>query len=206
LDVERWAETSLTRNPTVIAATEAAEVAREEVARIRSDHAPTLDLVGSRNRSDADGSVAGTGVRTDTAIVGFQLKLPLLQGGQVLARTREAAYRHDAALQELELHRRNAERTTRASFRDVSGAAARVKSLQQAVISGEIALEAKTQGFRAGLYHTLDVLDATRELFRTKRDYSEARYTYLTAYLRLKQAAGTLSDDVLEQINRALKN
>jgi outer membrane protein len=206
LDVERWVETSLSRNPTVIAATEAADSARDEVARIRSDHAPTLDLVGSRNRTDADGSITGPGVRTDTAIVGLQLKVPLLQGGQVLSRTREAAYRHDAALQELESRRRNAERSTRASFRDVSGTAARVDSLRQAVVSGEIALEAKTQGFRAGVYHTLDVLDATRELFRTKRDFSEARYTYLAAYLRLKHAAGTLSDDDLDQLNRALKN
>jgi outer membrane protein len=206
MDVEHWVGTSLTRNPTVIAATEATEIAREEVARIRGDHAPTLDLVGSRNRTDADGSIAGPGVRADTAIVGLQLKVPLLQGGQVLSRTREAAYRHDAALQELEARRRNAERSTRTSFRDVSGTAARVDSLRQAVISGEIALEAKTQGFRAGLYHTLDVLDATRELFRTKRDYSEARYTYLAAYLRLKQAAGTLNDDDLEQLNRQLKN
>jgi outer membrane protein len=40
-----------------------------------------------------------------------------------------------------------------------------------------------------------------RELFRTQRDLSRARYDYLLDTLRLKQAAGTLSVEDLVALN-----
>lgn len=203
-DIERWVETSLSQNLAVRAAAEAAEAAREEIARNQTGHYPTIDLVGSRNRNDADSSINGPGIRTDSTVIGLQLTVPLLQGGQVTARTQEAAFRYDAALQDLEAKRRNTERLARNAFQNVRGAQARVEALKQAIHSGETALDAKTQGYQAGLYHLIDVLDATRELFRTQRDYAEARYTYVVALLRLKQAAGTLGEDDLVQVNRWL--
>jgi len=45
------------------------------------------------------------------------------------------------------------------------------------------------------------VLDASRDLYRAKRDLASARYDYLLNLLRLKQAAGTLSENDLAQIN-----
>ena len=45
------------------------------------------------------------------------------------------------------------------------------------------------------------MLDASRDLFRAKRDLAGARYDYLLNLLRLKQAAGTLSENDLVQIN-----
>lgn len=203
-DIERWVETSLNQNLSVRAATEAVEAAREEIARNQAGHYPVIDLVGSRNRSDADASINGPGIRTDNTVIGLQLTVPLLQGGQVTARTQEAMFRYEAALQDLEAKRRNTERLARNAFQNIRGAQARVEALKQAIHSGETALDAKTQGYHAGLYHLIDVLDATRELFRTQRDYAEARYTYVLALLRLKQAAGTLSEDDLTQINRWL--
>jgi outer membrane protein len=78
-------------------------------------------------------------------------------------------------------------------------------ALSQAVMAGESALEAKTQGFAAGINTNLDVLDATRDLYRAKRDLSSARYDYLLNLLRLKQAAGTLSESDVSQINGWLR-
>lgn len=203
-EIERWVEMALTQNASVNAASEAANAAREEIARARGDHYPTLDLVGAANRTDADGSIAGPGIRSDNNVVGLELKLPLYSGGSVSARAREASYRYDAALQELEAQRRNAERTARSAFKDIRSAQTKAEALRQAVIAGEIALEVKTQGYRVGVHRTSDVLDATRDLFRSKRDYSEARYGYVFATLRLKQAAGTLTDDDVEQLNKWL--
>ncbi len=204
-DIERWAKTSLSQNLSVRAAAEAAEAAREEIARNRNGHYPTLDLVGTRNRNDADASINGPGIRSDSTVIGLQLTLPLFQGGQVAARTQEAVSRYDGALQDLEALRRNTDRTARNAFQNVRGAQAKVEALKQAISAGETALAAKTQGYQAGLYHLIDVLDTTRELYRTQRDYAEARYTYVIALVRLKQAAGTLSEDDLAQINRWLR-
>ncbi len=79
--------------------------------------------------------------------------------------------------------------------------AARVTALTQAVVASESALAAKTEGFAAGIGANLDVLDASRDLYRAKRDLAAARYDYLLNGLRLKQAAGTLSETDLAQIN-----
>jgi outer membrane protein len=66
---------------------------------------------------------------------------------------------------------------------------------------GMPALAAKTEGFAAGVNTNIDVLDANRDLYRAKRDLASARYDYALNLPRLKQAAGTLSETDLAQIN-----
>ena len=200
-DISRWVEGSLTQNYLLLAKREAVESAREEIQRQRAGHYPTLDLVGTRTRNDADGSVTGPGIRSDNTVVGLQLNIPLFQGGLVSARAAEAAHRYDAAQQEFEAVRRATERAARASYFGVAAGAAKVTALTQAVVAGESALETKSEGFIAGINTNIDVLDASRDLYRTKRDLSSARYDYLLNMLRLKQAAGTLGDHDVAQIN-----
>ena len=79
-----------------------------------------------------------------------------------------------------------------------------VKALKQALASSETALKATTAGFKVGTRTTVDVLDSQREMFRAKRDYALARYEYIMETLRLKQAAGTLSKQDLQAINKWL--
>ena len=51
----------------------------------------------------------------------------------------------------------------------------------------------------------VDVLDAQRNLYRSVRDYNNARYNYIIDNLSLKQAAGTLSPQDLEDLSAWLK-
>ena len=70
---------------------------------------------------------------------------------------------------------------------------------RQAVIAAEATVEAKDEGFSAGLITNLDVLDAQRDLFAAQRDYLSERYQYILAVFTLEQAVGTLD---IEDINR----
>lgn len=200
-DAQQWVDKSVAQNYSLLARREAAESLREETKRLRAGHYPTLDLVGRRNRNDADGGVTGTGLRSDNTVVGLELNVPIFQGGLVSSRTQEAAHRFDAAQQDFEAARRATERAARAAYLGVESGAARVTALTQAVVASESALNAKTESFGAGIGTNLDVLDASRDLFRAKRDLAQARYDYLLNLLRLKQAAGTLSETDLAQIN-----
>jgi outer membrane protein len=119
----------------------------------------------------------------------------------VSARTTEAAHRYRAAQEEHEAARRATERAARAAYLGVASSAARVRALKQAVTAGQSALDAKTEGFQAGINTSLDVRDAARDLYRAKRDYAQGRYTYLINLLKLKQAAGTLAESDLAQVN-----
>ena len=67
------------------------------------------------------------------------------------------------------------------------------------------ALEAKTEGYKAGLNTVLAVLDAQRDLHMALRDFAQSRYDYLVNRLRLKQAAGTLAEADLAVVATALK-
>ena len=57
-----------------------------------------------------------------------------------------------------------------------------------------------------GTRTSVDVLNAQRNTYESKRDYKNAQYTYILGGLRLKQAAGTLSPDDLVPINDWLKH
>ena len=71
--------------------------------------------------------------------------------------------------------------------------------------ASESALEAKQEGFQAGIETNIDVLNAQRDLFRAKRDYVDAHYDYIIDVLKLKQAAGILAEGDLLEINRWLE-
>ena len=198
-DIDRWTAIALERNLRLVAAKHDTETARREIERIQAGHAPTLDAFGSIGLNDGD---SGGGLReTRRADVGLRLSLPLYTGGSVLSRTRESRHRYQRSLELLELERRRAQRETRDAYLGVDSGISRVQALEQAVRSSLTAAEAIEAGFQVGTRTSVDVLDAQRDLFRARRDLSEARYRYVLDVLRLKRAAGTLSEEDLRIVS-----
>ena len=196
-DIDAWTEIALDRNPRLLAAKYDTETARREIQRIQAGHSPTLDAFGSIGLNDSGSSPIG---ETRRANVGLRLSLPLYSGGSVLSRTRESRHRYQRALDVLERERRSAQRETRGAYLGVESGISRVRALEQAVRSNRAAAEAVEVGFQVGTRTSVDVLDAQRELFRALRDLAEARYGYVLDVLRLKRAAGALSEDDLRLI------
>ncbi len=77
-----------------------------------------------------------------------------------------------------------------------------MKANQRALASAETAAEATQAGFEVGTRTAVDVLTALRNVFSARRDYSQTRYTYLLNTLKLRQAAGTLSDQDIVAMNQ----
>ena len=196
-DIDQWTQTALERNQRLLAARHDSETARREIERMQAGHSPTLDVVGALGVNDSD---SGSG-ETRRANVGLRLNVPLYSGGSVVSRTRESRHRYQRALNVLERERRRAQRETRDAYLGVDSGISRVHALEQAVRSSETAAEAVEAGFQVGTRTSVDVLDAQRDLFRARRDLSEARYSYILNVLRLKRAAGTLAQDDLELIS-----
>jgi len=159
------------------------------------------DLVGQLglDRSDSD-----VGSDTDSASVGIQLAMPLYTGGGVAAATRQAAAQYQAAKDGLEKAMRGATRGVRDAYRGVLSSISSVLALKAGTVSAQSALDATEAGFNVGTRTSVDVLISQRRLFQANRDYSKARYDYIVNTLRLKQAAGTLSEQDLETVNRLL--
>jgi outer membrane protein len=75
-----------------------------------------------------------------------------------------------------------------------------VEARRQALVSANSALEATNAGFEVGT----DVLLSEQRFFQAERDYSQARHQFILNQLRLKQAAGSLSEDDLTEVNALL--
>jgi outer membrane protein len=83
---------------------------------------------------------------------------------------------------------------------------ARVQAMKKSVDAQQMVVEAKQEGFRSGLYISLAVLDAMQDLYKYKREYSQARNDYILNSFRLKHAVGTLKPEELKLVNEWLQN
>ncbi|MEP7208749.1 MAG: TolC family outer membrane protein [Casimicrobiaceae bacterium] len=205
-NVDAWVQRALDDNFAVRIARSTFDIATLEVRRAQAAHLPTLDVVASWNQNGASGSVASANdTRASTAIIGLQAALPIYQGGLVDSRVREATALRERARQDLETNRRNAMFLAQTGYAGVASAAASIKAFEQALVSAQTALESNRLGLEVGVRTTLDVLNVQQTLFQTRRDLAQAYFNYLVGLLRLKAAAGVLTDVDLEDINRRLE-
>ena len=203
--VEPWVASAADQNLILRARMEAVEVARLEVERQRAGHFPTVNLLMSRNQKDAGSTLFGGGSNVVTTETTVRLTVPIYEGGLTSAVTEEAMHRFHKSQEDAELERRTVERATRAAFDGALSGVNLVQALKQSVVAQASALEAKTEGYKSGLNTLLPVLDAQRDLYLAKRDHAQSRYDYLINRLKLKQAAGTLSEVDLVSISAALE-
>lgn len=182
----------------------AKRIADQEVERNRAGHHPTLDAVAGYNISNNQ-NFGTQQVDTRTATIGLELNLPLYQGGLTSSRVREAVANRERARQELEAATRDASLAARQAWLNVNSGAARVRALEQALVSTKAQLDSTKLGLSVGVRTGLDVLDAEQQVLSARRDLAGARYAYLLSGLSLKAAVGALSPDDLAAIDQHLK-
>ena len=203
-DMEQWVNDAQLNNPQLAIAKAAAEIAEKEVTRNRGGHLPTVDLVASYAKSNANGGNFGVGSEVTGKSVGVQLNMPLYQGGAVNSRAREAEANRERAKEELENARRTVATQTRQAYLGVVSGIAQVKALQQALTSSESVLEASKLGQEVGVRTNLDVLNAQQQLYAPRRDLYQAEYSYLVSQLRMKAAVGSLGEEDVVSVNQSL--
>ena len=183
----------------------AAQIAELEAKRARAAHRPTVDLVVTHGLTNQTGSsTVAVGSDITGSTLGFQLAWPLYAGGAITSREREAVANYERTRQDLENARRSSALTTRQSFLAVANGIAQIAALEQALVSSQSALDSNKLGYEVGVRINIDVLNAQQQLFSTRRDLAVARYNTITNHLRLKSAAGSLAENDLEEVNRAL--
>ena len=203
-DINQWVSKALSQNSLLTAAKASVEVAREEVSKQRAGHFPSLDLVANHSYGNYGGGQFGKRDIVDNT-VSLQLNVPLFQGGLVSSLTRAASFRLQEAKEKLEQQTRATEKQTRNSYLSVIANISQVTALKQALASSQVALKATQAGFEVGTRTAVDVLDSQRGRYLALRDYAQVRYNYVLETLRLKQAAGTLSEMDIQQLNPWLK-
>jgi outer membrane protein len=198
--VQSWVFLALNNNLDLIAAQQSLNAARYERDKRNRNRNPTVDLFATYGDDDRNDDLLGDSRQQDL-IVGVELQVPLYAGGRLGAERDQAEAQYLAAQNTALLQNRLAAQQSRTAFLDVVSGISLVRSLQQALKSADIALDATRAGFEVGTRTSVDVLISLRETYRQQRDYAGARYDYVLNKLRLKQAAGILQEDDLKEVN-----
>jgi outer membrane protein len=202
---DTWADLAEKQSYTVLIQDAAAQVAALEAKRATAGHMPTLDFVATYGQTNQTSTLTNpVGNDTYSSSVGVQLSLPIFQGGSVTSREREAAAQYQKARDDLDNAKRTAVLTARQLYLSTLNGITQVGALEQAKVSSQSALDSNKLGYEVGIRINIDVLNAQQQLYSTERDLALARYNTILNNLKLKQAAGTLREEDLEEVNRVL--
>jgi len=205
-NIDHWTEAGLKQNLEILIQKSKAEIADKEVGLQKSAHYPALDFQFDVNNTDTQGSLFGGGSNTTNYNLMFKLKIPIYEGGLITSKTREAANMHQSALQGVTKQNRQTERKVRVTYNGVTSSITRVMAMKKSVDAQNMVVEAKEEGFKSGLFISLAVLDAVQDLYKYKKEYSQARNDYILNSFRLKHTVGTLNPDELNLVNAWLKD
>jgi outer membrane protein len=149
-DPEAWVNTALSTNPSLQAQREQVEAARHDVTAAHAAHLPTLGASVSYSRNPAwgpgnigaavDGShdpVLRDNSRRNDTTVGLVLTVPLVQGGGIIARERQAIAQRDQAQKEAVASAQKALQSTQAGYEVGSQTIIDVLFAQQTLFQAE---------------------------------------------------------------------
>ena len=117
---------------------------------------------------------------------------------------REAKANEAKAESDLEAARRKSGAEAREAFSGINNGLAQIEALRLAVASGESSVTGNRLGYQLGIRINSEVLDAQRQLYSSRRDLVKARYDTLLQALRLKAAAGILSEGDIREVSTLL--
>ncbi|MBP6057759.1 MAG: TolC family outer membrane protein [Nitrosomonas sp.] len=198
-DYDNWHALALERNAELATQRHAVASGKEEIRKSHAGHAPRVDLVASLTRNKA-GSFITQDRDVSLATVGVEVNFPLYAGGRVNAITAQAKANHARAEADLDVITDKVLVELRKQYNLLLSGVKRIESLQMAVKSAELLVDATQKSIRGGIRINLNLLDAQQQLHTARRDLAQARYNYLLAYLRLQLAAGTLVLDDLRNV------
>jgi outer membrane protein len=199
---QEWVDRALGTNFAIRSVQSQLSAARRTVRARRSAHLPTIDVGASYSHFVSGGqTVFGSGIKIDTTVYSASLRMPLFTGGATRARTKEATALAEQTRESLMEQQLTVERDTRNLFRTVATNVVRVGARLKAIKSAQSALEATETGYEVGTRNIVDVLQAQQRLYGSQFDYADSRYTYVTALMALKQVAGVLTEDDLNELN-----
>src|SRR5690554_2190349 len=158
-DVSQWVESGLEKYVGVLLAEAGKDAVLMKRNAARSSHLPTATLVASYNKAEQ----APFGTYTDpmdseAKVIGVQFSMPLLAGGSLYGRSKQAAQEFAAVELGAEKQRRDVKRNVRSLYRQAQTDSLNVKARKQSIVSAVSGLEATETGYRVGTRNIVEVL------------------------------------------------
>ena len=199
-----WVTLAAKQNISLQSAEIGGQISQENVAINRAARMPTVDLTGQYGYNSTPSQFNGSESSNVAASIGLQVSVPLYTGGRINAKSRQAAYQYQQAQNEIENLRRTVQQGTANDYRGVLTSISEITAYGQSVESARTSLAATEAGYQVGTRTIVDVLNAQIQVFSAMANFLNARYSYLTNYLKLKADTGQLSLDDIKAVNAQL--
>ena len=209
-DRAAWVDFAMQNNFNLQAARYGEEASRQSAKASKMGHAPTV----SGNYTYSDYSTEGDLTRkpsttfdispnSDNEFNSWQIRLdvPLFSGGAVSSQRRRAAQEFNATRENRINLSRNTVTNTRSLHMTVVSDVSRIAARKQSIVSSTSSLDATQAGYEVGTRNVVDVLNAQNTLFSAQRDYANSRYDYILNIMRLKEQAGLLSPEDINNLD-----
>lgn len=197
---EAWLAIAETNNPSIMQAKKELEAVTFDVDTARRGHWPTLDLNGGYAVNK--GSTFLPEVETRQWSVGLNLNLSIFAGLGTSARSDRARANRVEKEFALQAVRDDVRRKVEAAFLSLDSAESIMTSVKQRLDSEKEFLSSVEQGMKYGVRARTDKLMALRRLASAERDLVYAGIEGRLAWLRLRNAAGLLSEADLVEVGQ----
>ena len=188
-DAARQAATA--DNPLLARQRRVVDAAVARIGQARAERAPSVDLAGSYGRGArwADGDLRGYDAR---ASVGLSLRMPLLTGGLIPSRIRQAEATSRAERFQTDAAEREAVRAADAAWASLTSAQMRLKANIDGLAAADLALAGVRAEYGFGLRSTIDILVADQSFRAAQLAVAAARADVLIGQAALLRAIGRL--------------
>lgn len=198
---DQWVTEAVQRHPAMQALQYALDAAAKTIASQWANHLPLLSLQmsgtyaknGNFDNRQLDPYTVGT--------LGLQLNVPLYSGGNTKAGEREAVARFEITKYKRMEKQREIERETRTAYLSAQTGYSRIASTAREVEARVKARDGQQRGYELGASTIVALLEAKKNLLKSRFGYAKARYDYIRSLVALRVWGGTLTRTDVEQIN-----
>ena len=198
---DQWVADAVTHHPSIQALQHAMDAAAKTIASQWANHLPLLSLqmagIYAKNGGFDNRQLEPYTVGT----LGLQLNMPLYSGGSVKAGEREAIARFEMTKYKHVQKQREIERETRTAYLNAQTGYARIASTAREVDARVKARDGQQRGYELGAATIVALLEAKKNLLKSRFAYARARYDYIRSLVALRVWGGTLTRTDLEEIN-----
>lgn len=199
-DMDAWTQTAIKQNYNLLAQRYNMLSAMRKIGQQAAGDVPTLGMSTGYSQSQAVDN-SNDHMVTDQATIGLDLSYKPIQGGLVHYSTRQARYNYLSASDELGVIYQQVVNQTHNNFTGVMSSLLRVQADRLRIVSANKALIATEAGLKVGVRTMVDVLNDLTTLYLAQQQFVDDEYTYLTNYVDLKAATGTLKFSDMAHIN-----
>lgn len=203
-NVDEWVNTGIKQNYNLLAAKYSLEAARENIKVQTAGNWPTFSIQGTSqaiNNHVSDLNSVFVPTHLSNSTVALSMNLPLVQGGLVASKTRQAKYNFQTSSERFEQTYRDIVVNTRIHFNTILDGMNKVKADRQTVNSRMNQLSSTEAQFEVGTRTMVDVTNAQQRLFEAQEELASDQYALIRAVIQLKYLAGTLNINDVSEIN-----